>query len=120
MAEVEVTESVKRRRCADVSLPLYRKHVIDSDHHPDTTIYMRVEQHEHGFREVSITFRPPDYGWPEQAGDRHVEIEIEHYRHFPNSDTAEYALGQGEYACTAEEFNTALAEAQRIFETIKQ
>lgn len=116
--DIEVTE--KRKKKASVTLPAYRKSLGDSDY-TDITTYMRVDEVTYPntlrgvspgstytrLREVSIAIRR-DYD-----GERSVEITIEPNYHFDGRDP-DYALGLGEHASTAEEFESALRQAEEF------
>lgn len=99
----------------DVVFPLYRKEYLDSDHNDGTTIYARVDLQGDKLREARVTLRSPDYDLREERNSA-VEVEVEFYDNLPG-DEPDYALGQGEFACTPEEFSQAL---DKVRETIRQ
>jgi hypothetical protein len=109
MTEVTCTvityESIK----VDIRFPLYRKHDMMLDE-ADVIAYTRVT--EDGWA-LTITSRH-DYR------NRTIGFEIERSRvftpgdriHFSDRSGREYQLGEKQYACSAEEFDRVMAQAQ--------
>jgi hypothetical protein len=85
----------------EVTLPLYRKHVLDGE-----TIYMRVDETE----EISV-----------HVGARHREVYYEISKQPIGSywnASRDYALGQGAFESSAVEFYTAVSKAASFVTSI--
>lgn len=85
----------------EVEFPIYRKHDIGGDEH-DSVVYTRID--ERG--QISITKR--DFYL-----NKETQWDIEISPEYTLSGEMDYALGQGEYQLSAEEFSAILEELRQ-------
>ena len=108
--KVRVADKILRE--AEITLPLFRKHVLDHG-----TSYMRVTETTIGLRLTTICIGKKSVGLELGAHDS-FELEVnEHYKFDERSEEA-YTLGTGEYASSKEEFKAALDKLRERLATL--
>lgn len=97
--QIQVEELTRKKVMVEVEFPIYRRHDMDGDGW-STSLFTRVNA---------------DLSWVEvEVKSNEIEIEVGKNYQF-GGGTSDYALGRGEYRCTAEEFEEALQDAEVLF-----
>lgn len=104
---VELTVTRKEQVTLEVEFPIYIKHDIM----PDEGASIYYHRLDADMRRVTVHYSSYCRGST-------YELEINPKSGLDGS-SEDYSLGRGEYACTAEEFNKALADAIKFAESMK-
>lgn len=105
--KVVLTETIERQIECEVTLPLYRRHDVDSDYGPRETILTRVDACNGRLRAIDIRL----------TGSTTAEIRVNEFYHF-NSSSLDHALGRGDYASSPQEFAAALQTARALLDSV--
>lgn len=97
---LRVWEVSRKKIPIDVEFPVYRKHDLLLDE-GNSIIYFRWDDDETEWK-VQLAERGGEVTWEIGKSKRYFNS---------NSDYADYVLGRGEFACTADEFNAAVSQA---------
>lgn len=102
---IELILTTKIKKKFEVEFPIYRFHDCGGDDY-SSEHYMRVDRNPDG----TMTECNINLGSIYRREEQKIEISFDSNYHF-SSDELYYNLGKGEYACTKEQFQEALAKA---------